>query len=94
MQWSNRFISMVAYHLDCVLHQALSLTLWQICCHGLQCKRNMLDPSLLGKKSATKEILSLIGLLQHATRVVRCGRTFVAWMCATAAKVNELHFFT
>ena len=49
----------------------------------------------LGKKSATKrEILSLVGLLQHATRVVRCGRTFVARMYATAAKVKELHYFT
>ena len=49
----------------------------------------------LGKRSATKrEILSLVGLLQHATKVVRCGWTFVAWMYATAAKVKELHFFT
>ena len=49
----------------------------------------------LGKRSATKrEILSLVGLLQHATKVVRCGRTFVARMYATAAKVKELHFFT
>ena len=49
----------------------------------------------LGKKTATKrEILSLVGLLQHATRVVRCGRTFVARMYATAAKVKELHYFT
>ena len=49
----------------------------------------------LGKKTATKrEILSLVGLLQHATKVVRCGRTFVARMYATAAKVKQLHFFT
>ena len=32
----------------------------------------------LPKKNATKrEILSLVGLLQHASKVVRCGRTFV-----------------
>lgn len=32
----------------------------------------------LGKKKATKrEILSLVGLLQHAAKVVRPGRTFV-----------------
>ena len=49
----------------------------------------------LHKKKATKrEILSLVGLLQHATKVVRCGRTFIARMYATAAKVRELHFFT
>jgi len=49
----------------------------------------------LRKKKATKrEILSLVGLLQHATKVVRCGRTFMARLYATAAKVKELHFFT
>ena len=48
----------------------------------------------LQKKKATKrEILSLVGLLQHATKVVRCGRTFVGRMYATAAKVKKLHFF-
>ena len=32
----------------------------------------------LPKKNATKrEILSLVGLLQHATKVVKCGHTFV-----------------
>ena len=49
----------------------------------------------IGKKTATKrQILSLVGLLQHATKVIRCGRTFVARMYATAAKVKQLHFFT
>lgn len=49
----------------------------------------------LKKKKATKhEILSLVGLLQHATKVVRCGRTFTARMYATAAKLRELHYFT
>ena len=49
----------------------------------------------LEKKKATKrEILSLVGLLQHATKVVRCRRTFVGRMYATAAKVKKLHFFT
>ena len=47
------------------------------------------------KKTATKrEILSLVGLLQHATKVVKCGRTFTARMYATAAKVKELHYYT
>ena len=49
----------------------------------------------LPKRTATKrEILSLVGLLQHATKVVRCGRTFVGRMYQTAAKVKQLSFFT
>jgi len=49
----------------------------------------------LGKKNATKrEILSLVGHLQHAAKVVRPGRTFVARMYATAAKVLELDYYT
>ena len=51
--------------------------------------------SWLKKKKATKrEILSLVGLLQHATKVVKPGRTFVARMYATAAKVRRLSFYT
>jgi len=41
-----------------------------------------------------REILSLVGSLQHATKVVRCGRAFVSRMYATAAKVRELDFCT
>ena len=49
----------------------------------------------LDKKKATKrEILSLVGLLQHAAKVVRCGRSFVSRMYATVAKVQELQYFT
>ena len=48
----------------------------------------------LGKKKAKKrEVLSLVGLLQHASKVVRCGRTFVGRMYSTAAKVRKLYFF-
>jgi len=48
----------------------------------------------LRKKTTTKrEILSLVGLLQHATKVVRCGRTFVARMYATAASKGEATSF-
>ena len=36
----------------------------------------------------------IVGLLQHATKVVKCRRTFTAQMYATAAKLKELHFFT
>ena len=49
----------------------------------------------LPKKNATKcDILSLVGLLQHATKVVRCGRTFVCRMYSTAAKISRLDFYT
>ena len=49
----------------------------------------------LGKKKATKkEILSLVGLLHHATKVVRPGRTFVSRMYSTAAKLKELYYYT
>ena len=49
----------------------------------------------LGKKKATKrKILSLVGLLQHATKVVRPGRTFVSRMYSTAAKLKELYYYT
>ena len=48
----------------------------------------------LGRKKVTKkEILSLVGLLQHATKVVKCGRTFVSRMNWTAARVRELTFY-
>ena len=46
------------------------------------------------KKAAKRQILSLVGLLQHATKVIRCGRTFVARLYATAAKIKEMHFYT
>ena len=49
----------------------------------------------LPKKNATKrDILSLVGLLQHATKVVRCSRTFVSHMYSTAAKISKLDFYT
>lgn len=49
----------------------------------------------LTKRIATKwEILSLVGLLLHATKVVHCGKTFVGSMYTTAAKVKKLDFYT
>ena len=49
----------------------------------------------LHKKKATKrEILSLVGLLQHATKIVRNGRTFVSRMYATAAKLKRMHYLS
>ena len=53
-----------------------------------------LEQGLTKKKATKRKILSLVGLLQHATKVVKCGRTFTAQMYATAAKLKELHFFT
>ena len=51
--------------------------------------------SWLQKNKATKrQILSLVGVLQHATKVVRYGRTFVARMYRAAAKVKELSYYT
>ena len=45
----------------------------------------------VGRKNAIKrEILSLVGQLQHACKVVRYGRTFVARMHSTASEVKEL----
>ena len=49
----------------------------------------------LPKKKATKRaVLSLVGTLQHATKIVRPGRTFLRRMYATASKVRELHYYT
>ena len=49
----------------------------------------------LRKRNATKrEILSLVGLRQHAAKVVRPGRTFVSRMYSLAANIQELDYFT
>ena len=49
----------------------------------------------LNKRSATKrEILSLVGVLQHAAKMVRPSRTFVRCMYSVAARAQELDYFT
>ena len=49
----------------------------------------------LSRKKATKrEILSLVGLLQHATKVVTPGRTFISRMYSAAARLKRLSHFT
>lgn len=49
----------------------------------------------LHRRNATKrEILSLVGVLQHAAKVVRPGRTFVSRMYSVAAAVQELDYYT
>ena len=58
----------------------------------LQCIHQELS-SWLNRKTTTKQdILSLVGLPQHAMKVVRSGRTFVARMYSTAARLRELTF--
>jgi len=46
------------------------------------------------QKATEREILSLVGLLQHASKVVKPGRTFVARMYTTAAKVKKMRYFS
>ena len=47
------------------------------------------------KRNATKrEILFLVGLLQHAAKAVRPGRIFVRRMYSKAAKLQEMEHFT
>jgi len=41
-----------------------------------------------------RQILSLVGTLHHATKLVRSGRAFVARMYSTAAKLRKMHFVT
>ena len=49
----------------------------------------------MDKRKATKrQILSLVGLLQHAAKVVRPGRIFVRRMYSVAAQVKEMDHFT
>ena len=49
----------------------------------------------LSRKKATKrEILSLVGLLQHATKVVTPGRAFLSRMYHAAAHLKRLSYYT
>ena len=59
--------------------------------HDKLLKIKELITTWLSKKSATRrEILSLVGLLQHATKVVHCGRTLsAAYTYATIATVLQ-----
>ena len=56
--------------------------------------RSLLTSWLKKKKATKREILSLVGLLQHATKVVKPGRTFVARMYSEAACLRRLSLFT
>ncbi|XP_065884002.1 uncharacterized protein [Dysidea avara] len=56
--------------------------------------RNQVKAWLSRKKATKREILSLIGLLQHATKVVIPGRTFVSRMYKAAARLKRLSHST
>ena len=60
----------------------------------LQRIRTVVAAWLSRKKATKQEILSLVGLLQHATKVVKPGRTFVARMYSKAARLKKLSHFT
>ena len=50
---------------------------------------------MVRKEKATKrELLSLVGLQQHSTKVVRPGRPFISRMHNIAARIKELHYYT
>ena len=56
----------------------------------------LLSSQLTRKKATKRDILSLVGLFQHASNynVVHLGRTFMARMYSITAIVKELHYFT
>ena len=60
----------------------------------LQRAKELVGRWMTKKKATKREILSLIGILQHATKIVRSGRTFLSRMYQAAAKLRELHFYT
>ena len=51
----------------------------------LQRAKELLSRWMAKKKATKREILSLIGILQHATEIVRNGRTFLSQMYQTTA---------
>ena len=60
----------------------------------MSCISKHLNTWLRKRKATKREILSLVGSLQHASNVVRPGCTFTTWMYSTATRVQELHHFT
>lgn len=54
----------------------------------LQCNQNELLSWLRNKKNSV-----LVGLLQHATKVARCGKTFISRIYWIGAQVRELTFY-
>ena len=56
--------------------------------------QKLLKTWLTSKKANKRQILSLVGTFQHATKVVRPGRAFGSRMYSTAAKLVEMYFIT
>ena len=56
--------------------------------------RNQVSAWLSHRKATKRDILPLVGLLQHATKVVTPGRTFVSRMYRLAARLKKLSHFT
>ena len=56
--------------------------------------QQLLETWLPKKKANKRQILSLVGTLQHATKVIRPGRSFVSRMYSTAAKLCEMYYIT
>jgi len=56
--------------------------------------RHQVASWLTREKATKREILSLVGLLQHATKVLIPGRTFLARMYYAAARLNRLSYYT
>ena len=60
----------------------------------LQCIHLQITSWLEKKKAKKRQILSLVGLLQQTTKVVKPGRTFVARIYKAAARLKKLHHVT
>ena len=58
----------------------------------LQRAKELVSSWMTKKKTTKREILSLIGILQHATKIVRSGKTFLSRMYQTAAKLPSATF--
>ena len=56
--------------------------------------RNQVSAWLSRRKATKRDILSLVGLLLHATKVVTPGRTFVSRMYRLAARLKKLSHFS
>ena len=52
--------------------------------------RHQVKTWLTKRKATKRQILSLVGILKHATKVVRPGRTFLSRMYSAAAKLKKL----
>jgi len=56
--------------------------------------QQLLETWLPRRKASKRQILPLVGTLQHASKVVRTGRAFVVRMYTTAAKLHKIYYIT